>query len=77
MKNFKSAKATTTMDNNLREEILDSPCKFVLLVVKGFGIKRAHYFGGSGSILSRMRVVSSMTAPTISRLFGLSLSTVS
>jgi len=35
------------------------------------------YFGGSGSILSRMRTVSSTTVPTISRLFGLSLSTVS
>src|ERR1035438_201698 len=35
------------------------------------------YFGGSGSILSRMRMVSSITLPTICKLFGLSLSTVS
>jgi len=36
-----------------------------------------HHFGGSGSILSRMRTLSSITLPTISRLCGLSLSTVS
>src|SRR5580704_17073111 len=38
---------------------------------------RVSYFGGSGSILSRILTVSSMVAPTISRLLGLSLSTVS
>ena len=36
-----------------------------------------YYFGGSGSILSRMRTVSRTTLPTISRLLGLSLSIVS
>src|ERR1700679_3372606 len=36
-----------------------------------------HYFGGSESILSRMLTVSRIVLPTISRLLGLSLSTVS
>lgn len=35
------------------------------------------HFGGSGSIRSRMRAVSRITAPEISRLFALTLSTVS
>jgi len=35
------------------------------------------YFGGSGSILLRMFTVSSTTLPTMCRLCGLSLSTVS
>lgn len=39
--------------------------------------KEADYFGGSGCILSRMRMVSSSTLPTIWRLLGLSLSRVS
>src|SRR6202522_1929286 len=40
-------------------------------------ITRQVYLGGSASILSRMPTVSSTVLPTISRLFGLSLSTVS
>src|SRR5438270_8062408 len=39
--------------------------------------QRKAYFGGSGSILPRMRIVSRMVPPTISKLLGLSLSTVS
>src|SRR5437588_12747528 len=38
--------------------------------------KRRDHFGGSGSILSRMRIDSRITLPTIPRLVGLSLSTV-
>ena len=36
-----------------------------------------NHLGGNGSILSRILTVSSTTVPTISRLLGLSLSTVS
>src|ERR1700683_1538598 len=41
---------------------------------KGFA---SPYFGGSGFILSSMLTVSRIVLPVISRLFGLSLSTVS
>ncbi len=37
------------------------------------GAEAGLYFGGSGSILLRMPTVSSMVAPTISRLLGLRL----